>query len=121
MNSTQRKIAVATLLFNALFFHVIFCNWQRNYVGSQFYEINRRLIVSTKIRFSTHTRISRGEPLSDVEYSWGINARSADTYAVDAILGIAFPITLGAIAICICAGSVKRKPPSLDVTNSNKT
>lgn len=87
MTYRQQAIAVSTLTFLAIFFHVLFCNWETGQTtgGPQQAERSARVIIPT------------GKDM-------GVCARSSATYTTDAILGIALPVTLLACGIFILAG-----------------
>jgi len=92
MNSIRKSIVVSTLVFVAIFFHVLFCDWE---VGAS----HQYLVKAFAGEIPNNSRlvVSFG-PIA------GIYARSLATHTIDAILGVAFPVVLIAIALFTLAG-----------------
>jgi hypothetical protein len=96
MTAIQKMIAASTLAFLAVFFHVLFCEWEtgQTYGGPERAERISRVIIPMG---------------ADI----GIHARSSATHSVDAILGVALPVTLIATGIFVLVGP-KKNPPYQD-------
>lgn len=92
MTAIQKTISISTLAFVAVFFHVVFCNWETG----EYY----RLIAETQ-----KNRLVI--PLGSLA---GIYARSPVSHPVDAVFGVAFPVMFFGIGLFILAGSHRNDP-----------
>ncbi len=100
MSAMQKTVVIPTLVFLAVFFHVLFCDWE-HYSGSP--EFAQRYSDITIIPLKTGT---------ETELGFGVLARSSTTHTIDAIFGIALPVVLIAAGIYMLPGSSKTDPPS---------
>ncbi len=88
MTRGQKAIAIATLSFNALLMHALFCDW---HTGPWHRHLVQRSASTTPDR--SGLILSLGPA--------GVYARSYATYEVDVILGISIPLSLLAAASLI--------------------
>lgn len=92
MTGLQKTIAIGTLAFVAIFFHVVFCDW----VTGEYY----RLVAANRENMIVI-------PIGSLA---GIYARSPASHPLDAVLGIAFPVTLLGIGLFILASPHRNDP-----------
>jgi hypothetical protein len=103
MNAIQKKIAVVMLALNAVFFHVLFTSWALG-------EFHRSYVIRHGGNYPNYSTLVM--PIGPFA---GIYARSPETHAIDAVLGVAFPVTLIGLALFILArprlNAVQRSMP----------
>ena len=92
MTAIQKTIAIGTLAFVAIFFNVLFCDW----VTGEYYRIVAVNMESLIVI-----------PIGSLA---GIYARSPASHSVDAVLGVAFPLTLFGIGLFILVGPRRNTP-----------
>lgn len=91
MSTTQKMIAVSTLVAVALFLHLFYCNW---------------LLAHPYTLSST---VNGGGELTIVKFgsNSGILGRSRESVTVDALLGVAIPGLMLGAAFCLLAAPKK--------------
>lgn len=92
MNIIRKTIVVSTLAFVAIFFHILFCDWE---IGASHQYLVKAF--AGKIPNDSRLVVSFG-PFA------GIYARSLSSHTIDAVLGVAFPVVLIAMALFTLAG-----------------
>jgi hypothetical protein len=105
MTTIQKTTVISTLLFLAIFFHILFCDWETGQTlgGPQRSQRQARVILP----MGTDT---------------GIHSREATTHTVDAIMGFALPIVLVSCCIFILGGHCwidTKKRQNSDVPNKS--
>lgn len=93
MTGLQKVIAALTLVFLAVFFHLLFCDWETG----QTTDPVQRALRDARVVVPTGP-------------DTGIHARSSSTYTIDAILGFALPVALIAAGLFILVGPRRAGP-----------